>query len=300
MANTLHIRQNEDVILKCLVAQRKLYTCAKYWSYVPMIIVAVMAIIVLFSSSIGSVFTGETWVSAIITFFLWVIAFAGEQYVGNLKLKASRIQQYIDREIFKEAFSPQQLILWRDVPSSGELAEAIQNVDAEAIQKQHVRDWYSNYSSLSPQEAVFRSQKENIRWDWGLRVIMITLMLLALGAVFIVVIAKVWNLKVCDCLSALIASTGIGVVVGKLLFRLGLDLYRLTLLNTTASVIEGKLNVAEGVDSELLRMQNLIYDHRHQGVLIPDWLYRIRRCSIQQSEDAIAKAHEVLVVREGV
>ena len=35
MANDINTRQNDEHILKCLVAQRRLYSTAKKWDYVP-------------------------------------------------------------------------------------------------------------------------------------------------------------------------------------------------------------------------------------------------------------------------
>ena len=299
MANTLYIRQNDHVVLKCLVAQRTLYTRAKCWAYVPMTAGILLTFIALCGTT-GYTSAGKAWLSAIITLILWLLAVVGEEYVGNLKSRAARIQQYIDREIFKEAFAPQELASWRDVPLDGEIAVAMQRVNDGTIDKQHVRNWYANYSALSPQEAVFRSQKENIRWDWGLRVTMALLMALGLMAFAIVVLTKIWDQKVYNALPTLIASAGVASVSSKLLFRLVLDLYRLYRLDAIVSVIEEKLGGNNGVGTELLRIQSLIYDNRRQVVLVPDWLYKIIRHSRQQSEDAIAKAHEELAIRGDV
>ena len=296
MANNLFNRQNDVILLKSLVSQRRLYSSAKNWGYAPGIITVLLAVVAFLWQKGNS-----GWSSLIvagISFLGWAVAIFGEKYGEILRHKAARIQQYIDREIFKEAFSAEELELWHDLPLAGELSEENAKVTDEDVDKEKVRNWYSDYSELTPSNAVFLCQRENLRWDKKLRLCILLGVLLCLFSSFIVWSIKVWNIRVCEALPVLIAGAGVASVLIKIIVGLVLDIVRMGHISTVANVVE--TNLQHGVNSTplLFQLQNLIYDNRCNVVLVPDFIYKILRKRWQKYEDDIAEAH-VEIERNG-
>ena len=201
--------------------------------------------------------------------------------------------------IFKEAFSAEELELWHDLPLAGELSEENAKVTDEDIDKEKVRNWYSDYSELTPSHAVFLCQRENLRWDKNLRLCILLGVLLCLFACICVWTVKVWNLRVCEALPVLIAGAGVSSVLIKIIVGLALDIVRMGHISTVANVVEA--NLQRGVNSTplLIQLQNLIYDNRCNVVLVPDFIYKILRKSWQKYEDDIADAHVEIERNDG-
>lgn len=296
MANNIFNRQNNSILLKSLVSQRRLYSFAKSWGYVSGVITVLLAIV-------ASCWQKESCdrlslIVAVLSFVGWLFAIFGEKYGEILRHKAARIQQYIDREIFKEAFSAEELVLWHDLPLSGELSEENAKVTDADIEKERVRNWYSDYSKMTPSHAVFLCQKENLRWDKKLRVRILISILFCLSVCTFVWPIKVWNLKVSEALPVLIAGAGVASVLIKIIVGLVLDLVRMGHITTVANVAETNLQSGVNVAPLLIQLQNLIYDNRCNVVLIPDFFYMLTRKRWQKYEDDIAEAH-VEIERNG-
>lgn len=289
MTNHFFIRQNDQVVLKCLVAQRKLYSRAKRWGYIPKVTVVLLVLIALVWQSNNS--TAASWLLAIVSFIAWIIAFAGEMYIDVLRHKAARMQQFIDKEIFKEAFSAEELSSWRDTPLASEISEEMSGVEDSDVDKENVRNWYPDYSFLSPQKAVFFCQKENLRWDRKLRVSMMIVGLIFLFGFMGLLLLRVWNMKVCNALPTLMAGAGIFSVSVNVLVGLVFDCVRLTKINEIAAIVEKNLQGGLSIAGLLIDMQNKIYENRCKVVLVPDFFYKILRKRQQKSEDAITKFH---------
>lgn len=296
MANNIFNRQNDAVLLKGLVSQRRLYSSAKSWGYVPRVITVLLAFVA--SCWQKENCDGFSLIVAAFSFVGWALAIFGEKYGGILRHKAARIQQYIDREIFKEAFSAEELVLWHDLPLAGELSEENAKVTCADIEKEKVRNWYSDYSELTPPHAVFRCQRENLRWDKRLRVLILISVLLCLFVCIFAWSIKVWNLKVCEALPILIAGAWVASILIKIIVGLVLDLVRMGHISTVANVVETNLQHGVNATLQLIQLQNLIYDNRCNVVLIPDFLYMLMRKSWQKYEDGIAEAH-VEIERNG-
>lgn len=289
MTNHFFIRQNDKVVLKCLVAQRKLYSRAKRWGYIPKVTVVLLVLIALVWQSNNS--TAASWLLATVSFIAWIIAFVGEMYIDVLRNKAARIQQFIDKEIFKEAFSGEELSSWRDTPLASEISEAMSGIEDSDIDKEEVRDWYPDYSLFSPQKAVFLCQKENLRWDRKLRVSMVIVILMFLIGFMGFLLLRVWNMKVCNVLSTLIAGAGIFSAFVNVLVGLIFDYVRITKITEIAAMVEKNLQDGLNIAGLLIDLQNKIYENRCKVVLVPDFFYKILRKRQQRSEDAITKFH---------
>lgn len=289
MANNIFNRQNDAILLKSLVSQRRLYSSAKSWGYVPRVIAVLLAFV---ASCLQKGNCDKlSLIVAGISFVGWVLAIFGEKYGGILRRKAARIQQYIDREIFKEAFSAEELVLWHDLPLTGELSEENAKVTNADIEKEKVRNWYSDYSKLTPSHAAFLCQRENLRWDKRLRVLVLISVLLCLSACIFAWSIKVWNLRVCEALPILIAGAWVASIMIKIIVGLVLDLVRMGHISTVANVVETNLQHGVNATLQLIQLQNFIYDNRCNVVLIPDLFYKLMRKRWQKYEDNIAEAH---------
>jgi len=291
MGNRLYQKQNNSRILKCLVAQRRLYSAAKRWSYAPKITNLILLVLAFSNLCEDSVWG---WVLAGIALVSWLISTVGDEIVKSFRVKAAKTQQYIDREIYIEAFSDVDMSAWNSIPLKSELDKEIADIDDADIEKEKVRNWYSDYSAFSPQEAVFCCQRENLRWDRKLRIIAIVVTL----ALFIIlcasVMCKVWELKVKDVLPVLIPAAELASALLTALFGLFLDCVRSAQLSAVSAIIELGLERNENVLSNLIDFQNLIYNNRCSVVFIPDILYKCFRKIFQKKEDAIARAHKEL------
>ena len=289
MGNNIFNRQNDAIILKSLVSQRRLYSSAKCFSYAPWIISLILAVISFFWR------VGEcnmiSWIVATISFVGWEAAIFGEKYGGLLRRKAARIQQFIDREIFKEAFTAEDLVSWCNVSLVSELSEENAKVSESDIKKEKVRNWYSDYSELNPLHAVFCCQRENLRWDKKLRVFVLLCVLFCLFFCGIVWCIKVWNLKVCEVLPVLVSGGGVVSILIKILVGLIFDLVRMGRISTVTDIVEATLRQGSDPAPLLITLQGLIYDNRCSVVLIPDFVYKMLQKKYQKNEDSIAKVY---------
>ncbi len=291
MANSLYTKQNEKLVLCCLVAQRRLYSKAKGGSYAPKII---NLILLVFAFTDMCKVNACGWVLAWVAIFSWIMATLGDEYVKILRGRAASIQQYVDREIYREAFSNTDITNWSNIPLTSVLDKEIAGITDVDIDKAKVRNWYSDYSTDLPQEAVFYCQRENLRWDRKLRVIAIIGTLIASIILCVTVMCKVWELKVKDVLPVLIPAAGLASALLTILFGLILDCVRSAQMSAVAAMIELGLQRRENMLSKLVDFQNLIYNNRCSVVFIPDCFYKCFRKLYQKKEDAIAKAHEEL------
>lgn len=292
MENTLYKRQNDIRILKCLVAQRRLYATAKTWSYAPKVVN-----LILVGLGFAGVCDGHAawgWILAGIAIISWLISTLGEEYVKVLRGKAAKIQQYVDREIYREAFSDENLSLFSSVPLRSELDKEIAGITDDDIEEEKVRNWYSDYSSFPSEEAVFCCQRENLRWDLRLRIIAIFASVTLFSILGVSVMCNVWDLKVKDVLPVLIPAAGLASALLTVIFGLVLDCVRSAQMSAASAIIELGLGRGENMLSNLVDLQNLIYNNRCNVVFIPDCLYKCFRKLHQKREDAIARAHKEL------
>ena len=286
-ADSIYTHQNDILLLKCLVAQRKEYSrakCAVTWKDG---LTALFAVVCVLASCLEI-----DWLTAISSLFaiaLLIISKYIDSFSNEHKKHAAAIQQYFDVMLYSNALSITS-ISWGSIPSDSDIAEAVSAIDESNISG--VANWYSDYSKLPATQEVFRCQQENIRWDFKLRTEY-----------------KLFQLIVSACICSVTLFIGIAInppltkvicviswvapiadyTISNLL-QLNKDIRRLVELRKKCNAIES--NIANGNDdirvSELISIQQLIRENREKAYMMPDWFYQYRQQKHQKAEDKIA------------
>jgi hypothetical protein len=84
------------------------------------------------------------------------------QQIEKWKSCAAMIQQYVDVSLYAPLVG-NKASNWGNVPSKTNVAEMI--VSYKTIDTTSYRNWYGDYSTLSAEAQIFRSQSENVRWS---------------------------------------------------------------------------------------------------------------------------------------
>ena len=283
MMISIYEKQNEDKLIKCLFAQRKEYTFVKRLKSIKIFVSVVLVTIL---TVLDGIFQNDMLSSMLTlsTIVLLIFAKYFDNFVAKHQRFAARIQQYIDATCFN-CVSGQKLISEKNIFVDSEIAETISSVKLEDCSK--LRNWYSNYSKFSAYKQILFSQKENIRWDRKVRIsycriLKIFMALIFLGIVFYgIILDEKFN-------QLMRYSSFLLIIVDCLLdsiHKLTEDVKRLEKMSI-------KLNNLERLQEENLEdvvgFQDIIYEHRQQCFLIPDFIYSLRKRNYQKSENMIA------------
>lgn len=278
--NGIVIRQNAEINIKVLAAQRQLYAEAKILSNYQFIFCIFFPIAIPFvklltpSNTVG---LGLITLLSILIIILNVYFF--ERSIKYKKEKAARFQEIFDSNVLE--------IEWNRA-LCGPRDKAIQ--DIEDIFKRYtkknkslndLKDWYSiEYSNVDIFAGRIMCQRVNTTWDSYLRnVFQIFLRLLFLGCILIIgVVSIIRNDIVVNTLVSIIAPIiPLFLYVYKQHFENKATISRLDKLSYRAEDLWEK--VLNNVDSSTLttcsrKLQNDIYKHRESALLIWDWFYK--------------------------
>ena len=273
--------QNDELLLKCLYAQRRKYTQAKKrmsWKR-NIVFVSTVISVVLANFNCSELATIPSFVA------IWVL-FIGKRLdrcINTKKEEAAEIQQYFDVSLYSRAcaFSSGK---WGNILTDSQIAEHIKRVFSMNLAP--FKNWYSDYSSCEPCKEIFRCQNENICWDAELRkkyicveyVIIVVFALLSVGLawyrninIFIVIS---WILPIFDYCSSNI-------------FSLQNDIKRLGNIRKKIISYESKSKYIKKTEkiSSLVEIQYMIKEHRINCFLIPDWFYKSNKEKQQMEAD---------------
>lgn len=293
MANDIYQRQNQPEILKCLVVQRRLYSSVKYWQVVPAgAMVASVVVPLCFEKSTDGCGVGD-WVSVGISVFVWVSTWLTGMLRDSIVKTAAGFQQYVDHKLFTSALG--QCCEWQGMPLPSDIALRVSKVTQEDVEREKVRDWYSDYSTFSGQYAVLCCQKENVRWDRSLRILLLVVLLMILVGWIFWAFVRVFDVTLRYALPTLCWCGGGMFIIGKLCWALWNDVVRINRMRDLFERTEKKIMQCADSDKELMQLQDLIYKHRKSAVLVPDVVYKLTRCVFQAKEDLTAKSHREML-----
>lgn len=296
MGNSIYDMQNNENMLKCLAAQRRDYSLGKranaYKSFFT-VVFAVLAIAASFADN--EVLSAISCLCAIV---LSIMSHHIDVYVVKQKKHAASIQQYFDVALFSSVIG-NSTCDWDDLPTKIDIAESIS--DIESSEMTHVRNWYSDYSMLSPTEQVFRCQQTNIRWDAKLRsefkwFIVISSSVLLLLLVFIAIAANPTFVKCIRVLAWILPITDFSFGYYNGLCK---DIKRLEALKQQSNLVEQALSSGEACEIQIINLQKLIMENRENSVLIPDWYYNKRQSTHQGKENSIADTVKAMSAEGG-
>lgn len=284
--NSIFACQNEEFLLKCQLAQRNEYSHAKRASRIKSTVTLIFTI----CSIVASIVDCDT-LSAISSLFavgLVVFNKYSDGHISAHKKHAASIQQYIDVTLFASAIGGTKSE-WGELPNKTDLAETISEFSDEDTSD--MKNWYSDYSSLPGEAQIFRCQRENVRWDYGLHKSYICLQLGILLATVVAMIVTMFIInpdfiKLICVLSWLTPLAEYTYSVCKDVFE---SISILRKINSFCDQIENKLSGVVSVKQELIDLQYKIRERREVGFLIPDWFYKMRKGKHQKQEDSIAE-----------
>lgn len=288
MDKNIFNHQNDEYLLKCIVAQRQEYRQAKKANNVKSIVTVIFAAFTVLSSALDNdILTAITCLFAIV---LLIVSQRIDSYTLKKRRHAASIQQYVDVELFSTV-AEQDATNWGTLPSKTDLAESISSIDTSETEL--AKNWYSNYSKLPPIKQIFYCQKENIRWDSKLRsefrVLLIIVYSVILAALVVITFAINPSLVRFIC----VFSWFLPIIDYCYSFgsNRAQDTRRFERLKEDSENIEKLLQNDDFRENyiELIELQNKIKDNRENAALIPDWFYKQRKEKHQSAEDKIAE-----------
>ena len=287
MNKSIFKKQNDELLLKCLLAQRSEYGLAKKAAAYKSLMTFLFAIISVLSSWVNI-----DWLTAV-SFLLAVLLLITSKYIdlfiNRHKKHAAAVQQYFDVILYSDILG-NNISEWGHLLTRSDIANAVSEVDKSEFDE--IINWYSDYSSLSAEQQVFHCQRENVRWDKILRYEYKIFQIIFLIVISIMMLTVF--LLVNPTLIKLICVISWFVPIADYFFtnytKANGDIKRLSELEKSCEVVERNFigSNLEKLNGELVSLQHKIQESRENSFLIPDWFYKYRQFTHQKKEDQIA------------
>lgn len=209
-------------------------------------------------------------------------------FIKRYKFYGAGLQQYFDEFVFGLKNSCRKYIPPKKLTFEQRLS---------LLKKYEKKDnapfvnWYSDYSSLPYEKAVYYCQKENIRWDKKLREKYIAGLVISL---FIIILAFVihaifYNKSTNDLIAILVSIAPVFSYLIHGIIKLCKDLNNQKNILSCIENIETKMTSSKKIWDEVEELQVEIFKYRKTNYLIPNWFYNLFRKSIQKNEDDLAQ-----------
>jgi hypothetical protein len=286
-------KQKEPLMVQCLFAQSALYQKAKkvagFHFGVTVVLMCILAIV--------QSFIQAEWLTGLSIGLSVAACFApyyADSLKTNLKINAANIQQFFDVTIYSFSDFEGQNKKWFCPITKNQVIEMVSDYPTTGFRTNDI--WYEDYSSKVPWEQIYFCQRENIRWDGKLRHnyriacnIVFGLLLLT-----VVILAFVINPTLQQIISAL--PWGLPLLKFMVDFNkaMNADERRIKDMNAWADMIDNDDHISYAstwIEKEI-ELQNRIYEHRKNAVLIPTFFYKLYYVTQQKTEENIAKTHQ--------
>lgn len=211
-----------------------------------------------------------------------------KRQLNKAKLNGAGMQQYFDEFIFNLKNSSKKYL----APKKLSLEERLKLIRKfEDKDNSPYYDWYSNYSTLPYEQAVYNCQKENIRWDISIRkkYRVFQIILASLAVIVIAISAILQRMNVLSLIVIVFSIAPLFSYFYSGFQKLHKDIASQQKLYDTISSIEGKLKSKKKIWDEIEELQVEIFDYRKKAYLIPNWFYKLFRKNMQTEEDRLAK-----------
>ncbi len=271
-------KQNSDINIDRLLAQRRLYTNAKKVNYFLIGLTIIVPITISLITNFSKMeINDKHWIYVLFTFIAILLEKIFETYIDRCKKTAASIQEDLDTTIF-------QL-------KTNELLNTT-FVDAEVIRKHSRKDrnnqnkvmkvtnWYSKEIQIIPTNvAILFCQRMNICYDQNIKkkynIILITLSVLTFLTLLMLALSNDFSLMK-FMIEAILPSIPIFTFTYK---EFNTSLESVDNLQKLREIIEDNLRLISTNDTldenELRRIQDRIYQNRILSPLIPDFIYSI-------------------------
>jgi hypothetical protein len=285
--NLINQRQNDEVFINYLKAQRVAYSQCKTYQFVDFIsvlIAIVLPIIGLLNNNYVN-FLGAFGV-------IWTIIYlVVENLRKNKSQQGTKIQEQFDTELFE--------IPWNDVLCKNKVNKDIQVDLAKHYMKNDLIDWYSKEigAELPREIAVLLCQRINFSWELKLRkkfvLSLVTVLIIYYGVILASSIFV--NLGFLDTLILLAPTISFlmyGVQnVGALKSQSKSKEEYLDLIDS--KIQDYALNKAIPDNTFLRQIQDVIFNQRNFLEKIPDWFYNRFKEENENRTDEIIKSIKV-------
>lgn len=299
MSNGIAKRQNEELNIVKLAAQRQLYSEVSnlelFIVLFTVIIPAYLALILYiisraenldisswldlivdkipfnFCPDVSNISTVITAIACGLSIFALIFKNEINNSKKEKKILAATIQQEFDVNVYSMKWDRKLFGERKDL--SAEIAEASQKIMNNEKEKKLLNDWYPKEADELPLEAgIFACQKSNFTWDAKLRKRYKIFLQVILGGIIILLIIIFFHSSVQDffCRGVLpVLSTLMWIKETK--DNINNDLIFMNSISTP--IYSTKMKTKE----ELAFIQRDIYEHRKSQTKIPDWFYKIHK-----------------------
>lgn len=274
--NNIVIRENQSVNIDRLDAQRHLYSKAKIYTYVIVILCVLIPVLLAIAKV---VFPRMDVLVKVTVVYSFVIVFCKpllNNYISKLQALAARIQQLFDCEVFELAWNEP---LCGTKPAPEDVFKAKTNKDRERFQ-----NWYEDaVGELDRLPGIIVCQRTNVFYDRILRNIYGKTVNVMFYIAFLLVffIGFLQNLHLWDFFLKVIVP--LSPIVSWMIDFKKQDQLSLSALKRLDSLVNkalDKLHRGEQIDEQVVaQIQNYIFLHRKSSYPVPDFIYAIRRKS---------------------
>lgn len=290
MDKSIYEKQSTPLLVQCLYAQRRYYTYAKIISgmYFVVCVLLVCGFAILKTTLHSDIVSGLSIVLSIATVFGSTIA---DKQSSKKKEIAASIQQYIDTSLYSDNTYGISIQNWNCTLDEHQIIELVSRFPRSGFTTND--KWYEDYSNKQYWEQIYLCQKENIRWDGNLRqkysrVCNGALIIIAMAIVGISFAFNPTFLEALSFVPWILPFVKYMVSFNK---HMKNDQIRIAQMTDKANSIP---NIAQAFDVDALlkresELQDKLFEHRKQALLIPNLFYKICRPKQQQNEEQIAQ-----------
>jgi len=271
-------KQNLDVNIDKLLAQRRLYSDAKKLQYILITITVIIPISIASVANFSNLkIDDKSW---IYTIYAIVVIFGEkvlEMYIDRNKKTAASIQEKFDTSIFG---IPENELL-NSIFIDHDIIREYSKKDKKSTKKvTMVTNWYScKIEHLHTNVAILFCQRMNICYDQNIKkkynILLISLSILTFASLLIIALINDFSLKK-FIIEVILPSIPIFSFTYK---EINTNLESVDNLQKLREIIEEKLNtlsINDEVEVEELRnIQDRIFHNRILSPLIPDFIYKI-------------------------
>lgn len=285
MAKSIFERQNDSLILDCLLAQRAEYTSVKKASNIKTALTLIFSLFSIFASAAD--IDVITAIFGLLAICLVVFNKYLDLYVIEHKKHAASIQQYIDVTLY----SPLVEGDWGSVPSATDIANSVSTYSYSDTTA--VKDWYSDYSKLTGEKQVFYCQRENIRWNHNLyksfrKTVIIVIVIIGVILLVPLFICNPSIIRILCGISWLVPIIEFGYSTVTLVNK---SIERYKKMDEKSELIEKEFEELDlkDLNRKLIELQSKILECRECGFLIPDRFYKHYQPKLQKQENRTAE-----------
>lgn len=291
--NQIPIKQNEELQLQRLSAQRELYTSAKKTFYLQVGLNVVVPILLSFCSMFFEPVRPWAALSGVCLVLINLLIL--ERIIKLKREKAAKIQELFDCDVLELPLSPLKSVSEITVEEILEQYHAHSKVQSNV---EKIRDWYSVHIGRLPiHMARLICQRTNCTWDKKLRTSFLTI-IISIGCLAVIGLG-VFGLKNKLTMPDFILIATVLMPFFQFCIRQFWDnrdtINRLKeLIKYADSIWKEALNGKESsaISEASRRLQDEIFTHRSRNPLIPDFIYWEKR---DEDEKLLNKTAESLI-----